>query len=186
MIKATEKNIQALLINHFMWTAGHLAALPNATNGAYPKIIDWEADLITINKSNHMIEYEIKLNKADYKKDGKKISKLYYLQLAYDTFKKNKNFRPSIAMPNYFYYVTHEFEIEPPVWAGWIFIKSWDYGEVYRFDMEIKKRAPKLHAETISDVQIAHLLKLLSYRFAVVCQKVYPYRIKKQPPEELC
>jgi len=173
MIKVTEKNIQALLMRFVMQSAGHLAALPNPTPGGSVRLTDWEADLLTINRSGYSNEYEIKISPADYRKDVKKTIKMETLLRAYVGSCSNKKNIESDGVPNYFWYVTYEFEIEPPKFAGWILVRQTEHSDHFRLDIDIRKKAPRLHISKKGEENIKHIAKLLSYRLDHAYRMIY-------------
>jgi hypothetical protein len=180
-IKPSEKTIQALLINFAMNHAGHKMALPNPTPTGAVNVLKWEADLLTINASGYSHEYEIKLSKADYMRDRRKEEKHTCLLSSYETYCRNKNWIEN-QNQNYFYYVTYQFEIDPPAWAGWVYVEEKKYHDQSRLRMEIKHKAPKLHAGKMGERQIEHIAHLLSYRLENAYRRLYPYFLYDEAP----
>ena len=175
MIKITEKVIQSLLIDWSMQRGGCQAACPNVTRDAHPRVIDWEADLLTVNRSGYLSEYEIKCSKSDYLKDSQKVFKMQSLLEAHAHYGKRLPHPEKI--PNYFYYVTL-FEIDPPQWAGWIRIEPMLYSSKFSLLVVIEKRAPLLHSGRVGESQIDTLARLLSYRLSHSYRELYPYTEK--------
>lgn len=147
MSKISETIMQAILMR---WAMGnnHIYAVPNST-----VIYPWESDLISVTKALYAHEYEIKISMADYKKDAEKKWKHLSLQLG--------DLRNT---PNYFWYATYEFDIEPPDHAGWIKV---NYDERrFNYHVEIRKDAPRLCTQKVSEAKTAQIAKLLSWRLA--------------------
>lgn len=143
-MKVTEKTIQAVMMRWAM-EAKHECAVPNTTNVFY-----WEADLISVTKAGLAHEFEIKISLSDYKADAKKKMKHWHLE-------------NGDRCPAYFWYVTYGFEIEPPVYAGWIKIIEIE-NHTGNFRPVIKKPAPRLHTIKITDKQRRQILRSMSWR----------------------
>lgn len=149
----TSKNI-TLRLYHYLY-ATHYPIIPNSY------IYAWESDLLAVNKINSYItEYEIKISRADYKNDFKKLDKHNIIK---DAFELKCNFE---FTPNYFYYVTPPGLIdksEVPSYAGLI--------EVGKLKPRIVKKAPKLHNNKILDGAEIQLLKKLYYKYWTIIQE---------------
>jgi len=90
---------------------------------------NWECDALVINKSEYLIECEVKISRADFKKDFAKVEKHLRLQD-----------KGCFDKPNRFYYVCPENLIkveEIPSYAGLFYVK---YGTLEKI-----KEAPLLH-----------------------------------------
>lgn len=177
-IKATEKNIQTLLMNYTMQRAGHQIAIPNITPTGNTRLVGWECDLFTIGASGYSNEYEIKLNRADYDRDEKK-EKIVLISSAYENNKTIKNHQSAFTMPNNFYYVTYQFEIQPPVWAGWIYVQEVERSNHFTLSLEVKKLAPKLHGRKMGEGDMKYIARLLSYRLEHAYQRAHSYILNK-------
>lgn len=150
-MKITETHIQALLMNWVMNKKHHCLIIPNSNT-----IFNWEADLLTVNKSNFIHEFEIKLNIQDYRADTKKIW-------------KHKNLKDKWgSIPNYFWYVTYEFEIEPPKYAGWILINK---NETW-WNIIVKKNAPRLTDKKITQYQKDACMRIISHQLRQEYEKI--------------
>lgn len=147
--KLTEKDIQALLMIWAMHEKQHILTIPNITS-----LYWWECDLLSMTKARFTHEFEIKRSIADYKRDFKKQSKHHVLKHGAQ-YSKNR-------MPNYFWFVTLEFDIDPPNYAGWIKIRK----RKYNFDLSVIKNPPLLHREKITEKQIEIMAKILSFRLS--------------------
>lgn len=87
-----------------------------------------EMDVMSISGAGYMYEFEVKVSRADFKKDAEKVKKHNLLSMGMG------------EMPNYFYYVCPTaliFEEEIPMYAGLIYIHEGQLREV--------KKAPLLH-----------------------------------------
>jgi hypothetical protein len=111
----------------------HEFVVPNNT-----MIFPWEADLISATKAALLHEFEIKITLSDYKADAKKVSKHRNLAERWGN------------IPNYFWYVTFEFDIDPPEYAGWIRIKRKNDNN-WPWVVEVKKDAPRLTERKITN-----------------------------------
>ena len=144
--KISEIVMQAIIMDWAMNEKNHLYVVPNST-----VIFPWESDLISVTKALFSHEYEIKISKADYKKDAEK---------KWKHMKLNGLGVWSNNIPNYFWYATYGFDIEPPDHAGWIQITP----GAKRHNLTVKKEAPRLCEKKISDQQKSSIARLLSFR----------------------
>jgi hypothetical protein len=142
--KISEIVMQAIIMNWAMNEKQHLYVVPNST-----VIYPWESDLISVTKALYSHEYEIKISRSDYRKDAEKKWKHMSLQLG--------DIRNT---PNYFWYATYGFDIEPPAHAGWIQITP----GAKRHNLTVMKEAPRLCEKKMSDQQQHSLARLLSFR----------------------
>lgn len=105
-------------------------------------IYEWESDLWFLTKSNITYEIEIKITKADFKNDFKKVDKHAILT---EEKKLDKKGRPCL-LPNYFYYAVPEKMIEEsdvPSYAGLIYMKDYfPYFEIIKPAPSLTKRKP--------------------------------------------
>lgn len=139
----SERTVQAVLMRWAMESKSHVYVLPNS-NGFF----QWEADLLSVTRAGLVHEYEIKLNRADYRRDGIKKLKHQMLMAA------------SVAGPAYFWYVTHGFDIEPPEHAGWIRVGQVAAGWV----VDVRREAPRLRSWKLDDWHQLALARALSFR----------------------
>lgn len=147
--KLTEKNIQALLMTYAMFTRRYKYVVPNST-----QIMNGEADIIAVTRAHLSHEYEIKLNRTDYKHDFTKV-KHRDMQMFF------KREDAPHFIPNHFWFVTYDFDIEPPEYAGWMKI-TWREDK-QRFFIQNKKPAPRIHNNKIKDRQLQQIANVLSY-----------------------
>jgi len=143
--RLTEKNIQTRLLVWTLDVKKHILAIPNSTTVFY-----WECDLLSVTRARLAHEFEIKRNMSDFKADKRKRSKHMNLELG-----------PIGKCPNYFWYVTCDFDIEPPEYAGWI--KYLDTGRNKPMQI-MKKEAPKLHGEHVPDRDLETMGRIACYR----------------------
>lgn len=116
-----EKNILGILNSVFLSQPKYLI------NNLY--VFSWESDYLALTKSGYWYEIEVKISRADFKADFKKISKHEKLS--------SGNF-----CPNYFYYAVPEGLVlveEIPQYAGLIYIDDKGHARTM-------KQAPKLHS----------------------------------------
>ena len=141
-MKVCEMTIQAILMNWLMDNKHHEFVIPNST-----VIFPWESDLISVTNALLSHEYEIKLNFADYKRDAKKLFK--------------HSVMGTDLGPSYFWYVTNDFDIDPPTNAGWI--KMVPRGSDW-MTVNVKREAPRLHTVKLSPRKQSAVTRLLSWR----------------------
>ncbi len=104
-----------------------------------------ECDVLSVSKSDYIYEYEIKISKADFKKD---FIKEKHQMIMEGKFVKQSNKGTWYNVPNYFYFVVPENLIsmdDIPSYAGLIYLKKWiKYDKEYSC-FEIIKKAPIIH-----------------------------------------
>lgn len=149
-----ESQIQAVLMDWILEDKKHQMALPN-TKSVYP----WECDMLSLTKAGYIHEYEIKRTKADFRADfTQKRGKHQILgNKEFHTWRNSS----IVRVPNYFWYVTHELEIQPPEYAGWMTLTQ---GHLDRWIMYVEKPAPRLHTQKISDKQRLTMQRGITYR----------------------
>lgn len=150
----TESVIQAVLLRYTLDEKHHVLAVPNST-----VLFNWEADLVSVTKAGLVHEYEVKLSLADYRRDFGKKWKHASLQ--------DQMWRS----PNYFWYVTSGFEIEPPEYAGWLEIVDTRSGR--GLIVHNHKEAPRLHSKKVTEKQTETIGHLLAYRLKNLYHSVY-------------
>ena len=179
----TEQLLQALVMQRCLSQLKHQVALPNDTS-----FYSWESDVITINGSGFVSEFECKISRADYLRDKKKPK--------FDAFKYHKAHkerhdkavlegkwdRPFIPhIPNYFWYVTLDFDIEPPEYAGWLKVT---YNEKkYWHDVKVMKVAPRLHSDKPHERMTQIAARLLSFKLMSVYVNTHVHRKKIVDPK---
>lgn len=151
----TEAIIQDLLARHCIYNLQHIAACPNInifTTG--------ECDLVSINKNQYAVEYEVKISKSDFFADFKKRK--------HEMF--NDPFVYDYRMPAYFYYATPKDLVQVddvPKHAGLVYVyetvRTYDSRPVRHY--EIKKRAPRIHKERITPDQMGSIARGCMYRY---------------------
>lgn len=164
-----ERYIQMLLMDEYLRRRNHVVAVPNSRD------LMWsEVDLLSITKAGFAHEFEIKCSRADYNREigenhkYNKANKHWRLQNpgAYANYSPPK-------VPNYFWFVTLQFEIEPPPYAGWILVDEWwpAWLDEPTLSIYVKKNAPRLHRGKWSDTEIAKIARLLSFRLLKAYKK---------------
>lgn len=127
---------------------GHRYIVPNVA------IFGWETDMISLNKSNLLTEFEIKCSRSDFKADLKKFRHRHLSD-------PNRTRVTLQHLPSYFFYVTPRGLLKPkeiPEYAGLITLQ--------RFCMaRIEKRAPRLHKEVITEYQRQWLERSITHRY---------------------
>jgi hypothetical protein len=117
----------------------------------------WESDFVILNSSEYYVEFEVKLNKYDFRSDFKKLGRHKCLSAEIDC-----------SRPNKFYYVCPAGVIEPhevPNYAGLMYYFPEKKGIPNRF-MEIKP-APFLHREKLNlfkELSVKLMYKYLNLR----------------------
>lgn len=159
MIKICEKNIQKALFQKLA-DRQHKWICPNIRLDAFYQ--NGEMDLISVNKSDFLTEFEIKISRSDFKADCKK--------------RKHSMRKFLDKLPNYFYYVTPKDLIkveEVPDYAGLIYI---DFEQKYLTDyVQTIKKSPLAHKKAIDQstkLQIGHLLMWRMWTRTEFIQKV--------------
>jgi hypothetical protein len=142
----SEKVLQAVLIRRALTKLHHQIVLPNDTS-----FYSWEADLITVNNSGYVNEFECKISRADFLRDCKKYK-----------FKHFEMFSDSNTTPNYFWYATLDFDIEVPEFAGWLKVVYLEKRGVY--DVKVMKPAPLRHKQKPHERKIKIASRLLSFK----------------------
>lgn len=113
-----------------------------------------ECDCISISKADFIYEYEIKISRADFKKD---FSKIKHTNIINENYTKTKMGETFYLLPNYFNFVTPRDLIkleEVPDYAGLIFMD--DDGS-----FEVMRKPKLLHntkANTLFIRKVAHNL----------------------------
>jgi hypothetical protein len=149
-MKVTEAHLQAVLMRWLMVKKHHVGIIPNSNQFFF-----WEADLISITASGLVHEFEIKLNIYDYKADAQK--------------RKHNWIGDASHTPAYFWYVTYDFEIEPPPKAGWILISR--LGD--QWPLEVKVPAPRLNSWKIDEYRQRQMTRILSWHLCRSYVKLY-------------
>jgi hypothetical protein len=134
-----------------------------------------ESDVISISNSDYVYEFEVKVSKADFKKDFTKVIKHRYLN---ETHQKgiHKKYRTKKVnrVPNYFYYVCPFGLIsidQIPEYAGLIYVEN--------NILEIIKKAPILHKERATIKLLKRVSRTLTERITYG-MALKSYRIKNK------
>ena len=144
-----ELQIQVAIMRDCLGRLHHKAAV---TNSQY--LLVGEADLISVTKAGLVHEFEIKCSRGDYNREFKqKVWKHHTLARSH-----------MLRCPNYFWFVTRDFEIEPPDYAGWILADTKNNGQGRDLVLREQKPAPRLHTGKWGDDKVAKMARLLSFR----------------------
>jgi hypothetical protein len=182
MIKISEKTMQARIIRYVLFKLSHDFVVTNTR-----EIFQWETDVLSIDKAGLSYEFEIKTSRADYLKEFRsrtKKPKLELLDYCRNQIRLAKDYRAFGCVPNFFYYVTHEFDIEPPAWAGWIQTQLVEDHRCFAIQRTTKKRAPRLHSKKMDDQTIVQIAKHMAYRIEYAYSVAHPWLEYKEQPAE--
>jgi len=172
-----ESMMQAVLMQHAIAKRYQLTA-PNLA-----MLYAWEADLISATNAWLVHEYEIKVSRSDFLADSNKRAKHASLAREFASSPGPRKPRDEVMQslldqgwldldlsrktPNYFWYATNGFEIDPseiPHYAGWLRIK-W-HERFGRYGVRVEKQAPRLHSEKLSERKRLNLARWLSYKLS--------------------
>ena len=133
-MKITERQIQILLMDTLLGRR-HVSVVPNSK---YLSL--GEADLLSVTPSGLIHEFEIKCTLADYKAEFKRRREQSYRKSYKHSSLKwaHSGSLPSAKTPNYYWFVTYEFDIDPPDYAGWMLVTD----KLYGFKLTEKKTPP--------------------------------------------
>jgi hypothetical protein len=138
----------------------HEVIVPNSC------LLGWESDVVSVNRTGFISEFEIKVSRADFKADAKKAR----TRLLINPIQKSSLFGDvTHPRPNYFFYVVPENLIQPeevPDYAGLIYVERRveKYGLYYGLSREVKA-AKRLHKEKITEWQHKQLTRALTVRY---------------------
>lgn len=161
-MKLTERHIQDLLWNRLR-SAGQEWMCPNL------HVPGWfEIDFFSLTTAGFMVEHEIKLSVSDFRADSRKSCFVHERdehgkQILWKGEQRTKHGRIALGDthgPRIFWYVCPEEMLQPadvPVWAG----LKW----ATRYNLQIKKQAPRLHSTPVSQAVRDHLHLSLLYRY---------------------
>ncbi len=130
---AESKNIEAALMMN-LYLKGHS---PISTH--YSDMGLQECDVISISKSDFIYEYEVKISRADFKKDF--LKEKHKLIVEKKFIKESPLHEIWFLVPNYFYFVVPENLVsleEIPEYAGLIYFND-------KQEFDIIKKAPIIH-----------------------------------------
>lgn len=133
-------------------------------------VFGWEADVVSVNKTGFITEFEIKVSRADFKAEAKKAHR----RLLVDPVERLPLFGDRThPRPNYFYFAVPEGLVTPeevPDYAGLIYVKrraraiGKRVGLYYDTAQEVKPAA-RLHRDRITEWQRKQLARALSGRY---------------------
>lgn len=157
---------------------GHFPVMNNVN------VFTWESDLLTVTKSGYVHEFEIKVSRADYRRD-KKTKDIKYQVLDKGHFTWDRTFyrlgeyikegvEQKRSRPAYFWYATPPGLVDPVELEGTPFglveiherlRRYWD-GDGYSYlHVEVVKPARRLHSEKITDRQRVKCLEAGYWRY---------------------
>lgn len=133
-------------------------------------VFGWESDVISVNRTGFIAEFEIKVSRSDFKAESKKAHRV----LLTDPVQKSSLFGDVVhPRPNYFYFAVPDGLIQPeevPDYAGLIYVKKRAetienrVALYYGTAVEVKP-ATRLHREKITDWQRKQLARALTGRY---------------------
>lgn len=145
----------------YIWCAikMHEIVVPNS------QLFAWESDVVSVNRTGFIFEFEVKISRADFRADARKDR----AALLIDPVKVHRVFGPStFKRPNYFYYAVPEGLILPselPEYAGLLYIRRPVRGPVSGNVTHLVREAKRLHTEKINDKQRCQLARAVSRRY---------------------
>lgn len=174
-----EQHIQNVLYD-WLLRKGTKLACPNYTPEGW-----WECDLWAVTEAGFATEFEVKLTRADFRKDASKIEKLNWSERRSGKTPELKHAKLQLADargPSRFFYVTPQGLLKPediPEWAGHIEIVA----HRGRLKPVVTKPAPALHRERVPHNTIEHCKSVFYYRFWALRQKTFPVTGSRLLPE---
>lgn len=135
----------------------------------------WECDVFEISASGFFREFEIKLNRSDFKSDATKRKRRYDWKdgTNEDLMKHELLARRDPRGPTRFYYVCPEGVLTPeivPEWAG-LLITRMDRAKVYILEA---KSAPQLHRQKVSS-------KVQQHASGICYWRMHHLQLRRQP-----
>lgn len=130
----------------------------------------WECDVFEVTKAGYFREYEVKLSKADFRADAKKLKERWSWRAGDGLSKTMGNKHELLAShdtrgPVQFWFVSTEGLIpkeEVPEWAGLIEVNFNErMGRWYEHEV---KAAPRLHNQKVNDKITTHARGVCYYR----------------------
>lgn len=119
----------------------------------------YECDVLAINKNLYITEYEIKTNKADFKKDFDKRMKYYDKNVGITV--KHDEIKNGRRVNRFYFVIPEELDIDVPDYAGEIVFSK---KNGYTF-FKIIKRAPLLSKnKMVDDIILKQLIEKLTWR----------------------
>lgn len=130
----------------------------------------WESDLIIVNKSGYISEYEVKLSVSDFRNDFKKQGHIKSHTNFYGEYLNGNTKHESLVKgfgPNRFFYcfpadmIPHS---EVPEWAGIIHIRSFNHNNIHFLTTSIIRNPKRLHSNKATKDQIDKINTALYYK----------------------
>lgn len=159
-LKWTERQVQDAVYIHCA-IKNHELIVPNSC------LLGWESDVISVNRTGFIAEFEIKVTRSDFRADAKKAHRHLLIDPVQKSAWTDRTF--THPRPNYFYYVVPTGLVTPdevPDYAGLIYAEKRveDCALFYGMTQEIKP-AKRLHKDKISDSQRHQLCRALTGRY---------------------
>ena len=134
----------------------------------------FECDVLKISKAGQLTEYEIKVSRADFKKDFEKYYSLYF-GTGYKNITKHDVIREGKRV-NRFYYVVPNGLIKPeevPVGFGLIYATEYNYHQEKAIKFEIKKVSKLFMKEGAKEQLYKHLASNLTLKLIAAKRRAH-------------
>jgi hypothetical protein len=159
MPRWTEAHVQNAVYVHCR-IKNHEIIVPNSC------VLGWEADVISVNRTGFVSEFEVKVSRSDFKAEAKK----EHRRLLTDPVQKSRLFGDVVhPRPNYFYFAVPVGLVAPeevPDYAGLLYVHKQVEGHHLYYGTASEVKAPKrLHREKITDAQRLQLARALTMRY---------------------
>lgn len=158
----TEFELQLIIIHDARQLSNNLV-VPNIEGGF------GEMDVLKVSRAGYTTEYEIKISRADFKKDREKFHKHDAYQAVFE-----KCSQPKKGIPNYFVYVMPEnlnlLSIDVPDYAG-LYIVNNGY-------LSLVKPPPRIHKQKFREFWVEKIAKSLNAKY--LYHYLYPLERKQK------
>lgn len=158
--------IQEALLKNFFDFHQHKYCCSNFEGCGYD-----QADVLTVNKTMYVFEFEVKISRGDFRNDFKKTSKhWHYSKGLFDKSVGDKKVR----VPNKFYYACPPGLIqldEVPIYAGLVYVSGFTllHEQIVQTKVKVIKPAPFLHKTKADPQLIFRMCQTLSARTIFGC-----------------
>lgn len=142
----------------------------------------WECDVFALTKAKYMVEFEVKLSRADFFADKRKAKDTWRRPRSRHGVSSLKHKRLAAGDkygPTRFYFVVRKGMVEPeevPNWAGlWTVhdpsepkngvVKKFYVPACYRLRLEEVRKAPRLHNNKVTPAVLEHAGSVCYYRY---------------------
>jgi len=159
---------------------GYALCCPNYTPAGW-----WECDVFGVTKSGAAVEFEIKLTRADFAQDGAKDKQVF--PRPFGTPPRIENKRELMRSgdkraPARFFYVAPKGMIEPSELPDCCGLMEFNADGVIHFS--VKKEAPKLHGERVSDAVMNHVRGVFYWRYWKIRANESCVNLESQMPND--